>query len=61
MTAEIRSLVGLRYLRKPFTQKFNECVNGVPKGGQRKFKSITDGITVLQCYLKKEARRFNFL
>ena len=40
MTAEIRSLVGLGYPPKPYTQNANECVNAVLKRGQRNVKVL---------------------
>ena len=54
MTAEIRSLAGLGYPPKPYTQNANECVNAVLKRGQRKCKSITDVIKILQDYVKEQ-------
>ena len=47
-------LVGLGYPPKPYTQNANECVNGVLKRGQRKCKSITDVIKILQDYVKEQ-------
>ena len=54
MAAEIRSLVGLGYPSKPYTQNANECVNAVLNRGQRKCKSITDVIKILQDYVKEQ-------
>ena len=54
MTAEIRSLVGLGYPPKPYTQNAKECVNGVPERGQQKCKSITDVIKILQDCVKEQ-------
>ena len=58
MTAEIRSLIGLGYPPKPYTQNANECVNGVLKRVQRKYKSITDVIKILQDYVKEQDMQF---
>ena len=54
MTAKIRSLVGLGYPPKPYTQNANEYVNGVLKRGERKCKSITDVINILQDSVTKQ-------
>ena len=57
MTAKIRSLLGLGYPPKPYTQNANECVHGVLKRGHRKCKSITEVIKILQDYEKGQDTR----
>ena len=58
MSSELRSMVGLGYPPKPYTQNANECINSVIKQrGSQKCKSIIDAVNrIRDIFMKQEAQ-----